>query len=263
MNYVLLILTLIILIPLVVIGFFKLKQPFWSRQPVFHLYNLTYWIMPPGLIQHDNVKRDSRFFDPRIHHAFSHIYPEKEQIKIVEFIKTNFVTINEDGVLYNPTHKSIFSYLTPNSILSIKYNDYDVKDKIIGCISGRPIVCYLKNKSEPLQANYVDYLCVHKDERKQGIAPKLIYSYYHHQREKTGYKICLFKKEGVLTSIIPICTYFTYGFYISDYTPPRMISVIEIKNIKVIYDNLMLLRQKFDCIIIPPINDFFATIIFS
>lgn len=258
MNYVLLSLILIIVIPLIVIGFFKLKQPFWSRQPVFHLYNLTYWIVPPGIIQHDNISKDSRFFDTRIHHAFSHLHPEKEQNKIVEFIKNNFVTINEDGVTYTPTHNNIFSYLNTKSILSIKYENYDEKDKIIGCISGRPLICYFKNIKEPIHTNYVDYLCVHKDERKQGIAPKLIYSYYHHQREKTGYKICLFKKEGTLTSIIPLCTYFTYGFYISDFKPPRMINVKKIKNIKLIYDNLMLFREKFNCIIIPNVNDFIS-----
>lgn len=259
MNYVLLFLILIIFIPLIVIGFFKLKQPFWSRQPVFHLYNLTYWIVSPGIIQHDNISKESRFFDPRIHHAFSLSHPEKEQMKIVEFIKDNFVTINEDGVEYNPTHKSIFSNLTTNSILSVKYNDYYEKDNIIGCVSGRPVVCFLKNIKEPMHANYVDYLCVHKDERNQGIAPKLIYSYYQHQREKTGYKICLFKKEGTLTSIIPVCTYYTYGFHISNYTPTKMIDVIKIKNIKLIYDNLMLFRQKFDCVIMPPVNEFIAT----
>ena len=258
MNYVLIAITLIVVIPLIVIGFFKLKQPFWSRQPVFHLYNLTYWIMSPGIIQHDNIKRDSRFFDPRIYHAFSHLLDKTEQQNIVEFIKENFVTINADGVVYNPTHKSIFSYLNANSILSIKYDNYDEKDKIIGCISGRPIVCFFKDTKAPIHANYVDYLCVHKDERNQGIAPKLIYSYYHHQREKTGYKICLFKKEGTLTSIIPLCTYLTYGFHISGYTPSKMINVIKIKNIKLLYDNLPLLKHKFDCVIIPNVNDFMA-----
>ena len=258
MNYVLLSLILLIAIPLLVIGYFKLKQPFWSRQPVFHLYNLTYWIVPPGIIQHDNIKKDSRFFDPKIHHAFSHLHPETEQQKIVDFIKTNFVTINEDDVTYSPTYNSIFSYLNTNSILSIKYDNYDEKNKIIGCISGRPIVCYFKNIKNTMHANYVDYLCVHKNERRQGIAPKLIYSHYHHQREKTGYKICLFKKEGILTSIIPLCTYFTYGFYISHYKPSKMINVIKIKNIKILYDNLMLLKQKFDCVIIPNVNDFIS-----
>jgi hypothetical protein len=258
MSNVLLILTLIIIIPLIVIGVFKLKQPFWSRQPVFHLYNLTYWFMAPGIIQHDNVKKGSRYFDPKIHHGFSHLHSEKEQLKIVEFIKDNYVTINEDGVKYSPTQTNIFSYLNTNSILSIKYDDYDEKNKIIGCISGRPIVCFFKNIKEPMHANYVDYLCVHKNERNQGIAPKLIYSYYHHQRGITGYKICLFKKEGTLTSIIPLCTYLTYGFHISGYTPPKMINVQKIKNKKLLYDNLMLLRQKFDCVIIPNINDFIS-----
>lgn len=256
MIYVIYFLSIVVIITLLILAFFKLKQPFWSRQPVFHLYNLSYWFLSSGIIQRENVPIQSRFFDKSIvHNNVSRISDDNKQ-KIVSFIKEHFVSINEDGVEYIPTLNNIFSYLSNKSVISIKYKDSNTKSDIIGCITGRPLFCYLDE--EQFYLNYVDYLCVHKEERKIGIAPKLIYSYYYHQRETSGNQICLFKKEGELTSIIPICNYYSYGLFITDYNPPKMINVVKIANTQIIYNNITLLKKKFDCIIIPPVNDFIA-----
>ena len=257
MTYVIYLLSIVIIIILLTLAFFKLKQPFWSRQPVFHLYNLSYWFLSSGIIQRENVSTNSRFYDNSIFHNKVSSKNEGNKQKIVSFIKDNFVSINEDGVEYFPTLHNIFSYLGSNSIIGIKYKEPNTKTDIIGCITGRQLFCYLDNK-EQFFLNYVDYLCVHKEERNIGIAPKLIYSYYYHQRENTGNQICLFKKEGELTSIIPICNYYSYGLFIKDYNPPKMISVVKIVNTQIIYNNITLLKKKFDCIIIPPVIDFIA-----
>jgi hypothetical protein len=257
MIYVIYFLFIVIILILLTLAFFKLKQPFWSRQPVFHLYNLSYWFLSSGIIQNENVTENSRFFDNSIVHRYSHQLSVEDKLKLVSFIKDNFVTINEDGVDYYPTLNNIFSYLNNKSIISTKYKDSNTKTDIIGCITGRSLFCYLEN-NEQFYLNYVDYLCVHKEERKIGIAPKLIYSYYHNQRETTGNQICLFKKEGSLTSIIPLCTYFSYGLFLSDYNPPKIVSVEKIKNTQILYNNIPLLKKKFECIILPPINDFIA-----
>ena len=44
---------------------FRLTIPFWSRQPVFHLHNLLYWINPPGIIEKD-LKIDYKYYDSTI-----------------------------------------------------------------------------------------------------------------------------------------------------------------------------------------------------
>ena len=31
-------------------AYVRISLKFWSLQPVFHIYNLLYWIRPPGLI---------------------------------------------------------------------------------------------------------------------------------------------------------------------------------------------------------------------
>ena len=42
----------IVIIFMLVMGYIKIRHRFWSKQPVFHYYNLWYWLRPPGIIQH-------------------------------------------------------------------------------------------------------------------------------------------------------------------------------------------------------------------
>ena len=48
---------IIVAIIVILVIIYKLKFPFWSRQPVFHYHNLIYWIFPPGIINHDKPEK--------------------------------------------------------------------------------------------------------------------------------------------------------------------------------------------------------------
>jgi hypothetical protein len=43
----------LIAIYILFLAYVKITYTFWSRQPVFHFYNLMYWFFPPGIIMHD------------------------------------------------------------------------------------------------------------------------------------------------------------------------------------------------------------------
>ena len=45
--------------------YFTFKYRFWSKQPVFHSYNIWYWLFPPGIIEHSSPKL-GKFFDRSI-----------------------------------------------------------------------------------------------------------------------------------------------------------------------------------------------------
>ena len=77
----------------------------------------------------------------------------------------------------------------------------------------------LDNKK--ITVNYVDYLCVHKKNRKQKVAPNLIYTYYVTQRNETSNPIFLFKRESAKTMIVPLTTYLSYAFNISYLKSPK------------------------------------------
>ena len=79
-------------------------------------------------------------------------------------------------------------------------------EEIRGLITGRPVFLCENGKRRPIY--YVDYLCVHKSHRKKDIATKLIATYFYEQRHRVpAIKSCLFKREGKLLNIVPLCTY--------------------------------------------------------
>jgi len=95
-----------------------------------------------------------------------------------------------------------------------------------------------------LDAYYVDFLCVDKQKRKQGIAPALIQTHeYNQRRMNRNIVVSLFKREGELTGIVPVCVYQTYGYNLSDFNNiipnlPIPYNIIEIgtTNIQHLYD---------------------------
>ena len=60
----------------------KVKYKFWSIQPVFHIYNLKYWLWPPGIIQH-KMPPKTKYYNWRIEcDTFSNT--STEPLKIVK-----------------------------------------------------------------------------------------------------------------------------------------------------------------------------------
>lgn len=117
------------------------------------------------------------------------------------------------------------------------YTTYSRDIQMICCLSSRPVDVYFCNSKNAgdskyventraqgqgqgqghtpthLQMNYVDFLCTHKNERKQNYAPKTIYTYaIESQKYTPNTRVFLFKREGELTSIIPAVSYTTYMY---------------------------------------------------
>ena len=67
-------------------------------------------------------------------------------------------------------------------------------------------------KHHKFKCYYVDYLCVHKDYRKQGYAEKMIQTHAYYQEKHGNLNISLFKKENNLHLIVPLIVYKTYKF---------------------------------------------------
>jgi len=246
-----------IIIILVVVGVYKVKYPFWSRQPVFHLHNLKYWILPPGIIQRDKPKKD-KYYDNDIFFDSYFSTPTKKKALFVSFIQDNFLPHKNEK--YNPPKNAVLNYFKAHkSYLSMIY-DKNVR-KLIGTMSTRPLNCYLENKKLPLY--YVDFLCVHQNYRKRGIAPKLIYSHYVNSRNKNKNAVFLFKREGAVTLIVPLTAYKNYMFDIFywdklvKFDQPNIRTVLINKQcfhqFLYVYKRLML--SKFKCLVVPNLSN--------
>ena len=199
---------------LVIYIYYKVKYPFWSIQPVFHFHNLQYWLFPPGIIQH-NAPEKNKFYDLNVEfYDFSNLPAEKKAL-FVSLIQSHFMPNKYEN--YKPNRNNITDYFISHnkpSFISL-YSKPVVENgqminTLVSSMTTRPLKCQIDNHN--LNLYYVDFLCVHKRDRKKGIAPKTIYSHYYNHRHKYDNTIFLFKREGETTAIVPLCAYKNYGF---------------------------------------------------
>lgn len=227
------ILTIVVIIALIFMIFIKVKYPFWSSQPVFHVYDFLYYIRPIGIIQTE-LPKQNKYYDnmivvKKIEEDISYLETTITSFIQAHYLKTNnasFVPKKENiipyfnGHLY-PCHLSRWTTKTPLLHTSGKVT---LKDELKGCMTTRPLHVDMftssGTKSVPsFEVNYVDYLCVNFAYRKQGVAPKIIYTHnYAIQREKHRIPISLFKKEEDITGIVPLCFYKTLTFDMNTWT---------------------------------------------
>jgi hypothetical protein len=249
--------------------YFRIRYKFWSKQPVFHLHNIRYWLFPPGIIQHTPPKL-GKFFDRLIKTKKYCQLSKKEKYDMHQLIFSYY--LDEKDVNYKPTKKSIFKYLQNHdeqafiSLFFKKKPFFDVTNKqnivtnkLVSVITSRPLNCFInKNK---LVLNYVDYLCVHKNYRKKGIAPKIIFTHQARVRNNSKNTVFLFKRETDLTSIVPLSNFYTYGFDtkywkygskpISKYSHILLTS----QNIHIFYHLIEKIKEDKSCIIYPSLSN--------
>jgi GNAT superfamily N-acetyltransferase len=171
--------------------------------------------------------------------------------KFVFFIQNHFLRSRE--LNYRPKKENIFPYLTgldggsvfvslyrkKNMLMDTTLQKVKEDEKIIGTILSYPVQIIFNNGNPEANMNayYVDYLCVDKEHRKEGIAPELIQTHHYNQRTlNKNIQVSLFKREGNLTAIIPLCLYELCGFYIKE--SKEFILPQDIKLIKINYKDL-------------------------
>lgn len=251
-------------------SYIKLKYGFWLIQPVFHIYDIGYMIFTPGIIQHDlpNKNKYTNFKD--IETCCYEDTATHKLHRFIHFINSNYLQ-NKDNIFvpslenvspYFKGHndKSFISFYTqPEIVTDLQKNTTLEESRIIGVITSRPIHIFINNgeKDSYFDAYYVDYLCVDKSYRKQGIAPQIIQTHHYNQRHlNKKIVVSLFKREDELTGIVPLCVYSTYGFSMDKWNKPvelhAMYTLLEIneQNFHFLYDFIKSAsRTHFDIII--------------
>jgi hypothetical protein len=217
-----------IIIYLLLTGYFKLRYPFWSRQPVFHLHNLFYWIRPPGIINED-LPEKNRFYDETIDfYNYDMITTEKKEL-FGDFIRNNYLPDSYEK--YSATNECIYDNFESHnnkSFMSMKiYNN-----KILSCMTTKPLECYIDGNK--MVINYVDYLCVDMKHRKKMYAANQIFTHYYHLRNNCNNIVSFFKRENNKTMIVPLTSYNNYIFKIENW---EMCYNFDQPNINIIFIN--------------------------
>tara|TARA_X000000950_G_scaffold27400_2_gene29488 strand:- start:1587 stop:2747 length:1161 start_codon:yes stop_codon:yes gene_type:complete len=237
--------------------FFKISIPFWSRQPVFHLHNLLYWIYPPGIIEKE-VKIDYKYYDSTIEFLDLNEISDEKMNEFHKFINDEYLP--DYGEQFKPTKQYLRSQLMNHdkkAHISLKYsfdieNNKFINKKIIAAMTTVPLECHMKNTT--FTVLYTDFLCVDKNFRKKNIAPKIIYTHNYNCRNKNPNIIAMFKREGNATLITPITIYNTYFFDLT-YWPKKQkcianniqLILIDDNNFNILFHYLHVIKSQFDC----------------
>ncbi len=237
--------------------FIKVKFKFWAEQPVFHYYNIFYWIFSNRVINNNlpKVNKYCNFINITCKNFFD--YTDAELKNICNLLQNNYC--RSKNINYIPSEKSFNSNFYGHKNISfigiynednyfLKDNKFIKENKLIGMISGRPV--FITLKKELLNAYYVDYLCVDKNFRNKNIAPQLIQTYEFVQRNKIkDSKVSLFKREGILTGIVPLTVYKSYQYFI-DYinnTERNSINMLEISELNFDLWRELINKKNFLC----------------
>jgi hypothetical protein len=244
-------------------------------QPVFHYYDFFYWFSSCGFIRKELPEKNKYTNFKNIQFIPFHklnANPNGKQMKEFIYLIQNNYLKNKDNHFY-PKKDNIIPYFKNHfaeSYFSFYYEDILLEDinnkdlipdkKLIAVMTTRPLHVYIKNKL--LDVYYVDYLCVDKLYRHKNIAPQLIQTHeYLQSHSNKNIAVSLFKREGTLTGIIPICVYKTYCFSMLHWLKPESLSndIILLKgdgeNIYYLYNFITENKHKWDLYIIPEISN--------
>ena len=282
---------LIVILYLVFTAYLKYKLKFWLTQPVFHIYNLWYWIKPPGIIMPelpsiDSVTQNgaSKYLN-QFHIKtldFESINKDDKNVmcdRICNFIKSYYI-FQQAKAEYNPSkndiinyhigtnHPSFFTIYEKPKILFEKGEPTSTIKDIIAVIAAKSVNITLKNK-RTFPTYYIDNLCVHPQNRKDGIAPQMIQTQcYNLRHANKKIQTCLFKREGQLNALVPLVVYDTFCFDLTNFFEiiPKEVSVSKIENsanvieisvrqLPLFTDFIKLQTPHFECIVMPDITN--------
>ena len=241
-------------------------------QPVFHIYDLQYYICSPHIIL-DELPKTNKFCNFQ-NIETKNVLTTIEITDITNFTQEFFLRNKNKENRYLPKKENIMPYFPvdqkdPNFFSF--YKEKDLKNdtttgnisessKNIAIITSRPVSVSL-NKGFPFQVYYVDYLCVDPSYRKRGIAPQMIQTHEYKQRQHNhNIKVSLFKKEGDMTGIVPLTFFNTVAFDMQKWTEPEpllpIVSLLECSktNFHFVLDFLKEGTSKFEATIMPSIE---------
>lgn len=210
--------------------YIRVKYRFWAIQPVFHIYDLYWYLFPCGIISHELPQKNKYCNMESIEWIKGNENISSYQwTTMVRFLQKNYMYENQSKDNYfQPTvsyfspyfqghsHPCFFSlYWKPSYLFEKTSSEPIPSQTLIGMMTTRPLSITINegNIHSCFDVYYVDYLCVDRQSRKQGIAPQLIQTHEYLQRHTNQQiQVSLFKREGELTGIVPLCIYKTYGY---------------------------------------------------
>jgi len=285
LSTIILLIFICILIFLLILTVNRIKHPFWAIQPVFHYYDLQYWVHNKGIISPALPDKNKFVNLSKIQSIVitnKNIQDENHKIewnRVLKCVRDHY--LNEHYGEYMPSMHHIVPYFVGHDLpcfltifnepeLVLSNNEIVKSNKAIGVMTSRPLTISLRrstNKYETVEfpAYYVDFLCVDKMRRKQNVAPQLIQTHEYVQRHQMpDISVSIFKREGTITGIVPITTFNTVCYSLKNLnisdaflSQNGRISLIPvtISNIRILYDFIQTNKSRWSICILPHLSN--------
>jgi hypothetical protein len=218
--------------------YFKLRYPFWSKQPIFYYHDIGNLIYPKGIIETSLPNCGNKINQSIIFKKGSHL-SSKEIKEINKLLTNNYMTDKLEK--YTPSNNDFIDHLICRNMPSRVSLYYDKqKNQLIGTMTS--VYKQMILPSNYLDVGYVDYLCIDENHRGKNIAGKIIENHYIRERYQQKTSVYLFKHEGFSRPFVPLTIYNTYFYKLNLFekiilTQQRLnISLITKNNISMLYD---------------------------
>lgn len=271
---------------ILVIARYKIKYPFWSKLPAFHKTKFLYWLKSEQILDVKPLTRERNYYHRTYKTECLNDVTEETMNDVVGFINNEYMNYND--AVYSITATQLNNIKTKNTFITHYHGDgcdrgdrcnggnrgKDVDESLGGCIISLPFMMWSKpwnnpasqlgnkyrhSKNDLLNINYVDYLCIHKNQRKTDKASSLIYTHLANCGDKSmkNYRLplFLFKNEGFKTSaLVPIVDYHGYVIDLEDVTIERCTVNLSVLNkesctcVHVDPSNVKLINECVTCI---------------
>lgn len=226
----------VIVLYVLFIVYFKLRYPFWSKQPIFYYHDLGNLLFPRGVIE-TSLPALSNKINKLVVYKNASLLSKKEIENLNTLLANNYMTESQER--YTPTNNDVMDHLICKNMPSNVSLYYD---NLYGDLIGAMTSSYKTfiTSSKNLQVGYVDNLCVDKKHRGKNIAGQLIQNHYIRERYQHKTAVYMFKHEGISRPFVPLTIYNTY-FYRLDKFDKILITQNYLSSVLITDDNSHLL----------------------
>ncbi len=247
---------IIILIIVFILGLFayiRLRYPFWSIQPVYHIYDVRWFGSNAPIVTLRMGDAVISKYTDKVHvltKPFLDMTPEKID-EMIDLLQCHYIgsehilnVMDRDTMtqyLTGHTYPAYVSlYLEDQLVLHSKTNILDTEPEPIGSISStskivnqpmvigsmtsRPVRIFVGHNMTEETTYFWDFICDHRNFKSRHISRYLIQTHLHKQQfASSEIKTGIFRKEAILCDgIVPLVKYNMSTFLLQKIRPPKL-----------------------------------------
>ena len=219
------ILGFVLLCFLLCIAYIRIKFQFWASQPVFHLYDLSFYFYDHGVVRKEPPQKTkytnfldiitisqrdiTPFYHTKLKHLMRHHYLSDGDKNTCKYFPNNdniipyfqghhypcFWSFFRRPILLEDTEKEKENNENKNpnnpNTKIVSFKKRVIKDlQFLGVITSRPLLLFFHSSktktTNKMVVYYIDHLCVDRTVRKSGIAQQLIQTHDYNQSRKNN-----------------------------------------------------------------------------